>query len=456
MTRIHCGTFEAEACWREPDLAALPSLPDRAGASIVDAMDELLFAFCAPGDRLLTRRPLDDAFADYLFSLGFRFGRNRFEVRTGPPGSGDGPRAANVFEALAGEFAPPELGEFLAGGGRFEPFAVVPGLEEATARYGLAGRFPSGAAVREVNAKSYSVRMREKLGIPNPAVFVESAERLAREGEELLRRGPFLIKDDYGVSGKGNLLVDSGRTLARITEYLARQGRSGKRIRFVLEPLLPRESDFSCQFRIGEAGEFELLSVQRLSNEGFAFGGSHTAGGDLLRRLEDSGYFPLMEEIGRNLHADGYFGDVCVDSMTLRSGEVAPLVEINARKSMSLIKCYADRYLAAGGMTGSLLPLTLVHDGSVGFAELLERFDAAGLLYRGDGREGVMPLTAGTLYADADRDRREAAGPAPGAGGRPFKGRWYVAVASDRPERLAELSAGAAKLLQQAGFERKG
>jgi len=442
MIRIHCGTFEAETYWRETDLAALPSIPDQAGASIVDAMDELLFLFCSPGDLLLTKKPLDDAFADYLRSLGFQFGCNRFNLRTKTQDQ-SGPRAMNMFEALAWESFPPELPDFLAGGQRFEPFAIIQGLEEATSRYGLTGRFPSDAVVRAVNAKGYSVRMRERLGIDNPAVLVHSVEQLKLESEKLLRQGPFLIKDDYGVSGKGNLLVDSSRTLARISDYLELQRRTGKRIRFVLEPQLPREIDFSCQFRIGEAGQFELLSVQRLSNDGFAFGGSHTADADLMNRLETSGYFQLVKTIGRNLYEDDYFGDVCIDSMTLRSGEIVPLVEINARKSMSLIKYYADRYLKRAGMNGCLIPMTLVHDGSVGFAELLERFDAAGLLYRGDGREGIMPLSAGTLY----RDTME---------GRPFKGRWYVAVASDRPERHSELADKATKLLKEAGLERKG
>ena len=46
---------------------------------IVEAMDEMLFAFCDPGDTVLTARRMDDAHADYLHAIGFQFNRNRFD-----------------------------------------------------------------------------------------------------------------------------------------------------------------------------------------------------------------------------------------------------------------------------------------------------------------------------------------------------------------------------------------
>jgi hypothetical protein len=54
---VHLGTFDAEAFWRDPELARLPALPDPAAERIVSAMDELLFPACQPGDLLITRLP---------------------------------------------------------------------------------------------------------------------------------------------------------------------------------------------------------------------------------------------------------------------------------------------------------------------------------------------------------------------------------------------------------------
>ena len=80
MPRVFCGTFEAETYWREADLAKLPALPDRNSSRIVEAMDEMLFAFCDPGDTVLTAKCMNDAHADYLHAIGFQFNRNRFDL----------------------------------------------------------------------------------------------------------------------------------------------------------------------------------------------------------------------------------------------------------------------------------------------------------------------------------------------------------------------------------------
>jgi len=63
-----------------PDLAKLPSLPDRNSSRIVEAMDEMLFAFCDSGDSVLTARRMNDAHADYLRGIGFQFNHNHFDL----------------------------------------------------------------------------------------------------------------------------------------------------------------------------------------------------------------------------------------------------------------------------------------------------------------------------------------------------------------------------------------
>ncbi|MFD1905309.1 hypothetical protein ACFSQ7_16495 [Paenibacillus rhizoplanae] len=152
-----------------------------------------------------------------------------------------------------------------------------------------------------------------------------------------------------------------------------------KRIRFVLEPLLDRETDFSCQFQIDPEGRITLLSVQQLVNQGFAFGESHSPQPSLLDKLDKEGYWETMHSIGRELYSDGYYGEVCVDSMQLRDGSLAPLVEINARKSMSLIKHHVDRRFKQEGMHTCLIQVPLAAKGKVHYEELLERMEETGI-----------------------------------------------------------------------------
>jgi hypothetical protein len=78
--RLFCGTFEPETYWREADLAKLPALPNMSFSRVLEAMDEMLFAFCDAGDAVLTAKCMNDAHADYLHAIGFQFNRNRFDL----------------------------------------------------------------------------------------------------------------------------------------------------------------------------------------------------------------------------------------------------------------------------------------------------------------------------------------------------------------------------------------
>lgn len=97
-TTVHCGSFESERYWREKDLAALPSIPDLSGMSIVQAMDEMLFVFCGSGDVLLTRYGMNKAQVDYLHSLGYAFTTNVYPMTLQEEGAAQ--ESLNIFELL--------------------------------------------------------------------------------------------------------------------------------------------------------------------------------------------------------------------------------------------------------------------------------------------------------------------------------------------------------------------
>lgn len=441
--RVYCGTFEAEAYWREPDLARLPSLPDLHASQVVQAMDEMLFAFCDAGDCVLTARRMNEAHAQYLRALEFPFNRNDFDLwPVGDPDTTDGSRAApSVFLRMQDDRVRGQLVDFFPEGAGLEPFAVVPGTAEVATQYGLAGVFPSQAVIRAVNTKSHALQMRDRLGVPNVGVIVDDVASLSSVGRALLRNGPFLVKDEYGVSGKGNQLIGTEAALHRIAKYLSRQSAQGKRVRFVLEPYLQKRSDFSCQFRVEQDGRMTVISLQELINNGLAFGTSCSARPALIESLEREGYFKLIERIGGLMHEDGYWGDVCVDSMVLQNGELAPLVEINARKSMSLIKHAIDRYLSARGLTGCLTYVSVVNDRSTEFSALLERLEKEDLLFTTARGRGILPLTAGTAYGSSAVQTEE-----------PIRGRLYLAVICKQADDRVALLTALSRVMDQAGL----
>ena len=179
-------------------------------------MDELLFPLCEPGDALLTRYAMDDALADYLERVGFRFERNRTALE-------DGGAAAGGLDLCAG---------VRGGGGRPAGPVTRRAARGALCRPRRHGGILRGAAasiydgppidtVRKVNSKIYSHQVAVELGLKDYGCVVDSAAATVDQGRRMLAQGGLLLKDPFGVSGKGNLLVTSEGMLQRIAAHLA-------------------------------------------------------------------------------------------------------------------------------------------------------------------------------------------------------------------------------------------
>ncbi|KQO12731.1 hypothetical protein [Paenibacillus sp. Leaf72] len=434
VTTIHCGAFDAETLWRDETLAKLPALPDPQAKAIVGAMDELLFLFCKSSDVLLTRNPVAPAQLRYLSDIGLTF-----RTSDEPLEDSGGAQDANPFQQMLNKGAVRKYKELLPPGGFIEPFAVLDGLQELSSLYRLDGRYPAMETIRHVNSKLYSAELRESLGYGPPTRIVRSHTELRHAAEAMLLAGPVLAKDTFGVSGKGNLLIQSTATLERIAGYVAVQEQKGKSTLFLLEPLLDKEADFSCQFHIDADGGYELISVQQVLNAEFAYQGTFSASVELIEKLEREGYFKLMQKTAELLYESGYNGHVCVDSMLLEEGGLVPIVEINARKSMSLIKKRLDDYLAEFSLQGNLTYLSVICLGIVEYADLLAAMDREGLLFRPERGEGILPLSAGTFTINQ-------------APGLKRKGRLYLSAVAGRIECCSELLARMRALLKSRGI----
>ncbi len=414
---VHLGTFDAEAFWRDPQLARLPALPDPAAGRIVAAMDELLFPVCQPGDLLLTRWPMDASLADYLGRVGFVFERNRTALDDGairePP--------ASIFEIL--QNAPFAMVHgLLTGVEQVAPYAIIAAAETFCREYSLPFAGPAPAVVSRVNSKVYSHQVAVELGLKDYGCQVTNAAELVEQGRRTLAHGPLMVKDPFGVAGKDNLLIQSGTILERIGSHLAAQEKQGKRVSLVVEPFLAKELDFSCQLRVDPDGQVRFLSLQQMHNQHLTYQGSSRLGAQQAARLEQSGYLGKMEAVAARLYRDGYWGDVCIDSMVLQDGTLIPVVEINARQSMGLINHHLDQFFGLDRLSTSLACLAVGYPGPLCFAEFLEKLEQAGLLFTRRQGCGVMPLSANTLLVNLSAPER------PGLPARLRKGRFYFSI----------------------------
>lgn len=376
---LRLGTFDAERWWRPPDLASLPGDADAHSDrvdQVVEAMDECLAVLCRPDDVLVTHRPLPASFVDTLARAGISFQRR------------------------------PASDPAVGGIDRVEPWAWLPATVDLAERLGAQPPPPPAGVVRAVNSKTWSNQLCADLGLPGVAAVVRSADELA-DAVAALDGAPTLIKDPYGVGGRGCLEVTSLRVLRAVVRSVSQQAAAGRRVELLVQRRLPRDVDFSAHFDLEPDGTTTWRGVAVSPGEGRGFGyrGSQPAGGDLVARLGGTGYDATLAAVAERLAAAGYHGPVCVDSLLLGGGALVPVLEINARLSMGRLCLELDQAVQATGH--GLRTRVGVRDvavrGAGRHAHLVRALRRAGALRGRGGTAGVLPLTAGTLVPPRGR-----------------------------------------------------
>lgn len=437
------GAFDSEKYWRDNNLANLPAMKDNTANNIVMTMDELQFVFCQQNDLILTRYAMNPVHINYLNNIGFCFLNNKTDIvnRHDFKMYND----LSIFEII---FNNKDYNIFSKNLTNYElsPFADIPFADKIAEKFNFKYNYSPINIVKKVNSKVYSTELKELLNMKYNGTIVKSSKELDYVATKYLKRTPILIKDEFGVSGKGNLKVDSQQILNRIISYLKKQESKGKQVRFVIEPFLKKVYDFSCQLFISNTGQVEILSIQQIVNNGFAYQGSISADDMLLRILDKNNYHKTMEEVSNILFSNGYFGHVCIDSMILENGEIIPIVEINARKSMSLIKHYLDKYLNKLGLKGNFIYITLAYNEHRNFEDIINCLDKEGLLFKLNKTNGVIPLTANSLLINSEVNLSNSID-------KTYKGRLYYCAVSQQIESAVNLSVKIKELMRSIDFK---
>lgn len=426
---LYCGMFDSERFWKPRNLAALPTIADKSTFRIVNNMDELFFLFCRDDDILLTKQKFNYSFKQYLASIGYRFENINFSESSN--------YVDNIFQTSIIENNNPSLLNKV----EISPFAVIPGISEMAQKYNLSYHAPSIEVVKKVNSKEYSKDIIDRLGLKNYGWIIWSIDDLIFKGEKLLRNGSILIKDVYGVSGKGSIHIKSSNTLKKIENHLNQQIKNfNKHICFILEPYFDKEKDFSCQLYIQSNGKIKILSIQILENENLMYKNSVSAESYFIHFLEKNEYFTVMIRACKILFKDGYYGDVCIDSMLLKNGEIIPIVEINARKSMSLLKYNLDMRLKNYGVYGSFNSVSFIASKKIAIQLLIDKLRERGILFIGNA--GIMPLSANALITNYISE------------GTNYKGRLYYSLISSHRQDWTELEIKLKESLIELGVKK--
>ncbi len=403
---VRIGTFNAELYWRPPNRATLPSFQDPSTPELVAAMDELLVPWCRPGSALVTMMPVHPAQVDYLRAISLDFEPRSLFASVGRWRESGKPVCAYQVAAEK-EIAEawPDL--------PLSPYAITPSFHGLARSRGQAHLWPDPICVARVNSKVFSTRLNQAIFSKSAIAVIRSLSDLQDFSKSLLDR-PFLVKDPFGLSGKGHFLVSDAASLARLQKFLSRQQDTGRQIELVGEALFEKVADFSCFCEISASGHVTFRSVQIMLNHGFSYIGSLPADEAFLTDLGRQNYFETLEPFLRSVHDEGYWGPVCVDSMLLPGNRIWPVVEINARESMGIVARSVADFLKDYGVSGLLTLLAFSSRGVQPYEHLLATLEEARLLWKPGRAHGVLPLSSASLYSASASEH-----------GGERKGRWY-------------------------------
>jgi hypothetical protein len=423
--------FEAEAEWA----AGHVGLPGQLAAStaMVRRMEELGVLLAGADDVLVLKRPLDDDYRSYLSDLGLPVPTVLVPENATP----DRPTAADALDSPA---LLSQLAALAADGFRMLPMGTSRLEQKLAQACGLPLAVPGAATFERVNSKIYGRRLTEAADlrvVPGDCCETvgefETVLQRHRDGLGARPGATIVIKDAYGVSGKGLMVLDdqgkADRLLRMVTRRAARTGDS--RLEVVAESWIPKRCDLNYQITIAEDGRTHLDFVKQAITEN----GVHK--GHLMPAVLSTRQYAQVEhaahEVGRRLHADGFRGVAGIDAIVASDETIYPVLEINARLNMSTYQGSVTERLQPPGHLALArhYPLRLTAERSFGDIR-----DCLGRIAKPGADERFIITCFGTVNASSHTPP-------------PFDGRLYALLVAPDHGRLTALDTAAQAALAQ-------
>ncbi|MYU24060.1 ATP-grasp domain-containing protein [Streptomyces sp. SID8352] len=411
------GNFEVEDEWARGE-PGLPRVAFTGGGAVVHRMDEFTLLLAGKGDHVVLKAAPDPEHLGYLEELGLDLPR----VHTV---SGGDPRQTVTRDALA-DPALQEALRALGPGARIVPHGTSVLEEELSALTGLPLGAPPAAVCKAVNSKIYSRAAADAAGLRQAPGWtcgnLSELDAALDRARALLRSGRrAVVKDAFGVSGKGISVLDDERRLDTLQRMIARRAeRSGDdRVVLVVEEWVDKAADLNYQFTVGRDGSVHFDFVKEAITEGGVHKGHRFPA--RLTALQHDAVRHAAEALAERLAADGYFGVVGVDAMTDPKGGVYPVVEINARHNMSTYQSRLQEAFIGPGRHALARHYPVRLRTPLGFGRL--RGLLGDLLFTGSGG-GLLVNNFATVNAAAGGD------------GTSYEGRLHGLLIGDSPRSL--------------------
>lgn len=431
--------FEAETSWAEGHVG-LPAVQFSNSSRMVHRMEELGVLLAGAADVLLLGQELDPGYVRYLEDLGVEL-----PARVVPAAETVGSTNLSTTElALSSHAVQQRLGAIARAGGCLMPMGTTSAEQKLAEIVGMPLAVPDSDVFERVNGKIFGRRLTQASGLRSvPGYCCETVAEL----EGALRRGrppgaAIVVKDSFGVSGKGLLVCTTDKQAEQLLGLVRRRARrtGDDRIEVVVEEWLPKRFDMNYQITVSRSGEVTLDFIkQAVTDRGVHMGHRMPVDLDPRHRRE---LRIAAQRIGSGLYSNGYWGVAGVDAVMGADDVLYPVLEINARLNMSSYQGEVLERFSRPGQGGLARYHRLRLSAHCPFQRVQ---DALGDLLRPDDHGNCVIVTGfGTVNASS------AVAP------RNFDGRLYVIAVAHNQKTLDRLDAETGRRLSTINVQGEG
>lgn len=186
-----------------------------------------------------------------------------------------------------------------------------------------------------LNSKIFARELAQQLGYKVTEGKVCSSIDQLRETYGILSQtyDTIIIKQPDGASGKGLYVVKDQRKLETILIILKRYAKKQTNPRWIIEGWISQKQDLNYQVYVNKTGETEVFSIKSQITDETVYTGSVIPADipeEILRQCTEYGV-----QIGTKLAETGFNGVLGIDALMDEKGELVPIIEINARFTLS-------------------------------------------------------------------------------------------------------------------------
>lgn len=248
------------------------------------------------------------------------------------------------------------------------PYAVTNEIEKIAEICNLKVIGACSNIARKINDKVFIREVSNKLCFPNiEGEIITTEEKLNYLCNHLDKNAKYVIKYPYGASGEGIFIIKNYNQIKAIQLFLKRRHIGYP---LILERWYESKRDINYQIYISSSGDIKLFSIKEQLTKGVIYYGSNYPV-KLSTRIS-SEYINYAEKIGKYLFGLGYYGVLSIDSIIIQEDIVIPLVDVNARFSLSTY----FSFLADNSYNMSFRQYDIYVDHCYSYEEIVEIFES--------------------------------------------------------------------------------